>query len=292
MIGRVLKAVLAVFICAVIFFTATYSSLNTADSNQAPPAIGNQEQTPAPVVPDNKPALPKDDDADAPITDSENGSQAENAPPPPSSDTDTEEGEEGESGDVQAPPESILPDEDGAVTEDNPSIPLPSLPDNGKEEDAYLDYIERFTSIAYGELGTKEKKYNNIKYNTWYYGRPVSATSSSSSTYAWCIAFISWCANNADIPTDFIPKMNSASRLCAFYKEAGLFETRKQHTPAAGDIIFFGKKNANHAGIVIAVTDTTVTVIEGNSSDKVSKLTYSLSNSSILGYASPDYAGI
>ena len=288
MMRRALRIALSVVLCAMIFLVMTYSALYTDVSDPEISPTVDQEISPAPIVPEN-PSLPEDNGNTDTLPDNESS-------PVPPSDGNREDDEATfpENGCIESSPGTTPPDEELPEQEDSdPSVSLPTPPasdDNPTESDK--NYIEQFTSIAYGELGTKEKKYNNVKYNTWYYGRPVSATSSSSSTYAWCIAFISWCANNADIPTDVIPKMNSASRLCAFYKEAGLFETRKQHTPAAGDIIFFGKKNANHAGIVIAVTDTTVTVIEGNSSDKVSKLTYSLSNSSILGYASPDYAGI
>ena len=290
MSGKVLKMVLTASICAVILFTAVFSCLNADDDGRSLP-YADVEMTPsAPVDPDGA-AKPDDGNSVTPPDKDENNGKEEGAPPSADG-TDTEMPENSENGGVQTPPESPLPDTEQPDTESKPSISLPAPPAQDENKDDYRDYISRLVSIANGELGTKEKKYNNVKYNTWYYGRPVSTTSSESSTYAWCITFISWCASNADIPTEVIPKMNSSSRLCAFYKEAGLFETRKEHTPAVGDIIFFGKKSANHAGIVVAVTDTTVTVIEGNSSDKVNKLTYSLSNSSILGYATPDYAGI
>lgn len=44
--------------------------------------------------------------------------------------------------------------------------------------------------IAAAEVGTKEvpANSNNVKYNTWYYGKVVSG-----SAYAWCAAFVCWC---------------------------------------------------------------------------------------------------
>lgn len=49
--------------------------------------------------------------------------------------------------------------------------------------------------VAKTQLGTKESPpdSNNVKYNTWYYGHPVSG----SSTYPWCCVFVSWCFANS-----------------------------------------------------------------------------------------------
>ena len=43
--------------------------------------------------------------------------------------------------------------------------------------------------IAQSEIGTKESpsNSNNVKYNTWYYGKAVSG-----SAYPWCAVFVSW----------------------------------------------------------------------------------------------------
>lgn len=51
------------------------------------------------------------------------------------------------------------------------------------------DQRQKILAIADGELGIKESppNSNNVKYNTWFYGRPVSGAS-----YPWCCTFISW----------------------------------------------------------------------------------------------------
>ena len=48
----------------------------------------------------------------------------------------------------------------------------------------------RLVQIAAGQVGVKESpaNSNNVKYNTWYYGRKVSGAD-----YAWCAAFVCWC---------------------------------------------------------------------------------------------------
>ena len=55
--------------------------------------------------------------------------------------------------------------------------------------------IPKILSIANGELGTKESppNSNNVKYNTWYYGHPVSGKN-----YPWCCVFISYIFNLLD----------------------------------------------------------------------------------------------
>ena len=44
-------------------------------------------------------------------------------------------------------------------------------------------------NVARRELGTKESppNSNNVKYNTWYYGREVSGKA-----YPWCMVFVQW----------------------------------------------------------------------------------------------------
>lgn len=59
----------------------------------------------------------------------------------------------------------------------------------------------RALELASSQVGVKESpaNSNNVKYNTWYYGRSVSG-----SAYPWCMVFISWifAALCGDIKTD------------------------------------------------------------------------------------------
>ena len=144
--------------------------------------------------------------------------------------------------------------------------------------------------IALSEVGTKEKGVNNVKYNTWYYGKEVDG--GKNQAYAWCMAFISWCANQAGVPTDIIPKENYCPDAVKFFKSKGIFKTRKEHTPKSGDIVFFdwNKNNAaDHVGIVVDVTSKNIITVEGNKGDAVKKCTYKKSYSCILGYGIPEY---
>lgn len=50
----------------------------------------------------------------------------------------------------------------------------------------------RLIQIAAGQVGVKESpaNSNNVKYNTWFYGKAVSG-----SAYPWCAVFVCWCFN-------------------------------------------------------------------------------------------------
>ena len=83
--------------------------------------------------------------------------------------------------------------------------------------------------------------------------------------------------------------MNSAGAGCLYsvqyYKSAGRWVT----SPQPGDQIFFSYSagEVSHTGIVESVTANSVVTIEGNTSDRVARHTYSLSYGSIYGYGRP-----
>ena len=73
---------------------------------------------------------------------------------------------------------------------------------------------ERVLTVAVSELGVTESPpdSNNVKYNTWYYGREVSGPE-----YPWCMAFVQWVFNMAGVPLPF--KTASCGSLLRWYKE-------------------------------------------------------------------------
>lgn len=72
-----------------------------------------------------------------------------------------------------------------------------------------------------------------------------------------------------------------------FFKDNGAFVT----VPEPGDVIFFYSDGAiNHQGLVEHVGIGAVTTIEGNSSDRVMRHTYSMSDSYIAGYGRPKWS--
>lgn len=115
--------------------------------------------------------------------------------------------------------------------------------------------------IAYKQKGIKEfpRGSNNVKYNTWYYGRQVSGN------YPWCMVFVQWVFNEAGIAP--IKRTASCTTLMQAAKKAGQW-VEGQYMP--GDIIIYkwaGSKNkADHTGILLKFNNPYVTCIEGNTS--------------------------
>lgn len=147
----------------------------------------------------------------------------------------------------------------------------------------------KIASIAKNEIGTKESGSNNIKYNTWFYGRKVSGSS-----YPWCAVFISWCGNQAGISTGILPHYTSASQYKEHYADLGrYYKYSSGYTPKVGDLVFidWGGRHGSidHVGIVVESKNGYIVTVEGNYSDKVSTNKYSLTSGKIVGYASPKY---
>lgn len=141
--------------------------------------------------------------------------------------------------------------------------------------------------IAQSEIGTKESpsNSNNVKYNTWYYGKAVSG-----SAYPWCAVFVSWLFKS----TSLIKKTASCMNMAQWFKDNNRFYT----IPQIGDVVFykFGTNNrwTNHTGIVEKVnSDGSITTIEGNTSttsdDNGGCVMERTRNSCIIGYGRPNY---
>lgn len=106
----------------------------------------------------------------------------------------------------------------------------------------------------------------------------------------WCACFVSWCANECGyIDDNLFPKSGSVATYREFYRQKGLLHEEAGYIPQRGDLILFGANS--HIGIVQYVEDGRVVTIEGNTSDAVHTRTYSLGNSRITGYCTPEYPG-
>ncbi len=129
------------------------------------------------------------------------------------------------------------------------------------------------------------------KYTYWL------GTISGSYTYAWCHAFVSWCASQAGMDSQ-IPRTASCFYGVQGFKAQGRWKSRiSGYVPKAGDIIYFDW-NANggydHVGIVNYVSAGRVHTIEGNAGNAVRydggrTGGYALTDSQIIGYGTPDY---
>lgn len=175
------------------------------------------------------------------------------------------------------------------------------------------EYIQLVVDVATNEIGYLEKASNSKldsktanagSANYTKYGRDMHNLYPSVMDFPayWCDAFVDWCFQKA------YGVSNAKGLLGGNFNDytvasAQLYKNKKAwytSNPKVGDQIFF--KNSSricHTGLVVKVTSTTVTTIEGNTSSAsgvvanggcVRKKTYSLSYSGIAGYGRPAYA--
>lgn len=162
--------------------------------------------------------------------------------------------------------------------------------------------------IAAAEIGYKEKASNsnlddktaNAGSNNWTkYARDLHAAgyyNGNKNGYAWCDVFVDWCfyqlaGKDAKKAQEIECQTGDCGAGCVYsaryYRNQNRFYTSN---PQPGDQIFFGSTgDEEHTGIVETVNGSTITTIEGNSSDQVIRRTYSISNSRIVGYGRPKF---
>ena len=114
----------------------------------------------------------------------------------------------------------------------------------------------------------------------------LSGSSSSSGNYTeygkwfgqqsnWCAIFISWCSNQAGIPTSIIKKNAVASgNSCQYGETKYKFGSR---SPQVGDILYVqndSDSSVDHVGLVYKVDDTYIYSVEGNFGNKVGTIRY------------------
>ena len=135
---------------------------------------------------------------------------------------------------------------------------------------------ENFLKIAQSQVGYTESKNGTTKYGEWY-GIPKGD---------WCAMFVSWCANQAQILGDKIPKYAGCGDGVRWFKKKNQWVS----VPKAGDIGFLKPTKAgatsSHTFIVKKVSGNTITTIEGNLCDKVKLTTRKLNATNILGFGS------
>ncbi|MBQ7687658.1 MAG: peptidoglycan-binding protein [Clostridia bacterium] len=139
-----------------------------------------------------------------------------------------------------------------------------------------LGYIEGGEPGDFGGGGLTGVCDNYTEYIYWYFGDE----NAHGDDYAWCAAFVSWCADKAGISADTIPKFARVqSEGVAVFQSWDRFRP-STYTPEPGDLIFY----VNHVGIVEYTQDDKIVSIEGNYRDQVQKRTNYAGSKSILGY--------
>lgn len=121
-----------------------------------------------------------------------------------------------------------------------------------------MSVVEQVIARAYGECGYVETPVNRTKYGRWYGmdGQP------------WCAMYVSWCF--ADHPEMIGGKFAYTPTFANWFKARGRFDM----VPVRGDVVFFDFPDSvdriQHVGIVLGVSATQITTIEGNTSSGTS----------------------
>ena len=168
-----------------------------------------------------------------------------------------------------------------------------------------IEYALSQIGTAENPLGSNKQKYGALIDSTdWYLYKDGSKTwRHLVNGYDWCTqfvdaSFISTYTIDAARKMLFRPVYNNMGAVVKYafnyFKSAGRGYTKEEYSPKAGDVIYFqNAKGLSHTGIVVAVTSTQVTTVEGNSGTNayyVAKHTYSKTSSYIYGYGHPDYS--
>ncbi len=143
---------------------------------------------------------------------------------------------------------------------------------------------------------------NYQKYGVWY---DNNVDNIGGSYAAWCAMFVSWCANQAGIPSSIMYYHAYCPYGVNWFKNQGRFQYAASrggsYVPKAGDIVYFapsGSTVSSHIGIVRYVSGGYVYTIEGNTSSQngevnegggVFKKSYALSYARFYGYGTPAY---
>lgn len=169
--------------------------------------------------------------------------------------------------------------------------------------------IKAVVDLAESEVGYHEKASNaslddptgNSGGNNWTkYARDLDNVADfyngKKNGYAWCDIFVDWLFVKTFGPVKgremLYQPPQSAGAGClysaGYYKAANAFH---RTNPRPGDQIFFSYSAGeySHTGIVVDVNGTTITTIEGNTSDSVGRRTYETSNHTIAGYGTPNW---
>ena len=122
-------------------------------------------------------------------------------------------------------------------------------------------------TIARKQLGICENppSSNNVRYNTWYYGREVMG-----SAYPWCMVFVQWVFAQAGVKLPV--RTASCGALMNAAKAAGCWVTTGFKP---GDVVIYdfpGGAATDHCGIVeTELPDYGVQAVEGNTSQSGSQ---------------------
>ena len=163
----------------------------------------------------------------------------------------------------------------GAPIEMPQAPPEPPGPNGGEEPGTGNPSADKILDAARGELGYQEGPGNANKYG------PADA---------WCSSFATWAWKQAGVD---IPTLPFTGDVYNWGEERGLaYGAENLNQARPGDVLLFGTgpespDTSTHIGIVESVEGGQVTLIEGNSSDQVQRVTHPLSGDTFYGGVHP-----
>ena len=174
-----------------------------------------------------------------------------------------------------------------------------STPGKGGKTMTEQELRQKVVSIAQSYIGCKESDGSHRKIIDLYNShKPLARGYAVKYTDAWCSTFASAVAIAAEL-TDIIPTECGCEKHIQLFKGLGSWQENDAYVPSPGDYAFYDwddsgvgdcTGSADHVGIVEKVSETTITVIEGNYSDSVKRRTITVNGRYIRGYGVPKYS--
>ncbi|TDP97987.1 CHAP domain-containing protein [Labedaea rhizosphaerae] len=260
--------------------TSKFSELGDPDTSPFTPGGGRPMEW-TPVVPDGPaPGDPQTDPNTAPQTDSPQSS----APPAEAPQTDPQSSGP-PPGDPQAgapqpgspqpgAPQAGDPQAGGAQGQPGEQPPGDQPPGDQPPADRQAT-TDKILATARGELGYEEGPNDENKY-----GPPA----------AWCSSFATWVWRQSGVDIPSLPFTGDVYNWGVAHNQA--YDSNNLGQARPGDVLLFGTgpqspSTSTHIGVVESVDGGKVTLIEGNSSDRVQRVTYNLSSGNFYGGVHP-----
>lgn len=128
--------------------------------------------------------------------------------------------------------------------------------------------------------GAYDASYNNYtEYNYWYHNHVSSGMPVGGSYAHWCATFVSWCAEQANVPSSILKRSTAAGHSYSyfnlnFYSGSSTLASSSDndsyfkgynYTPKKGDLFY--TRSWSHVGLVVSVNGSYVTTVEGNTNN-------------------------
>lgn len=141
-------------------------------------------------------------------------------------------------------------------------------------------------NVASAEIGYMEESGTRYTKYSDYYDRVG---------YDWCACFVSWCIDQANIPSSIVVQSPAVVTISNFFHTEHKYYYSQSNggttTPQAGDLIFlFGSISApTHIGIVTRTDSTYIYYIDGNNDGRVKSSKVTRTSSEFIGFGRPSY---